>query len=268
MLSKKPSWRMAALNKTTFIMPLSNRKRVQNWTETDKIWTEKHEQFCLENRIVPAARLLWQYLLKQSNSDNQIEPDLAEFNAEIAKHRGKGYCRLTLKNALQQLINLRVVHLVKRFTWRLVRIVTRSLVDLFPKKKLRNENEIYVSHTSNCDVSEADTQQQQQSYPIQENISTLADAGINFNEKELEVLSRPNCEIKLALIMFELRGGLPKITNPEGFIRDCLRGRWWEEPRNHETITMKFGNLTTWSELFPDEEFTRSVSLFGELLTP
>lgn len=242
----------------TFYYKTSVRKS----PEKDKVWTDKHEEFCLENRITPAARLLWQYLIKQGELNNESEPDLAEFNAEIAKHRGKGYCRVTLKKALSQLIDLRIIHLVKRFTWRLVRIVTRSISDLFPKKKLRNENESYALPTPNPQSSEPGIGSSSNSSLIQANVQALTDAGMYFDELCTEVVDRPANEIKLALFLFEWRGGFEKIPNPEGWIRNCLRNRLWEEPRNYEYILSKVGNLTTSVELFPDEVIT-PTTIFG-----
>jgi len=229
------------------------KNSAKKWAEKDKIWSEKHEEFCLENRLPPAAKLLWQWLMRQGQLGEELEPDLAEFNEWVAKHRGKGYSRPTLKSALNQLIECRIVQMVKKYTWRIVKIITRPLDWLNPKKKLRNENEIYDLPAPNAYATEAGTQQQQQSFPVQENVSVLVEAGIDFDETDTEVIQRPHNEIKLALIMFELRGGFEKIPNPEGWIRTCLRNRIWEEPRNYQYLLSQWGNLTTWFELFPDE---------------
>ncbi len=236
-------------------------------TETDKVWTEKHDEFCLENRIKPSAKLLWQWLIRQSKLSAEIEPDLKDFNAWVAKFRRDPFCRDTLKDALQQLIDLRVVHLVKRFTWNVVRIVTRSLSDLFPRKKSCQREKICVLPPSSSQSFEGDTKQQQQSFSVQENVADLRNAGFDFDERDTEVVARPNNEIKLALEIFKLRGGFEKIKdNPEGFIRICLRERYWEEDRNYQALVNKYGNTTIIDELFPDNnlaELEPLLTLFG-----
>ena len=243
------------------------KNSVPKRTETDKVWTEKHDEFCLENRIKPSAKLLWQWLIRQGKLSNEIEPDLKDFNDWVAKFRREPYCRDTLKDALQQLIDLRVVHLVKRFTWRVVRIVTRTIEDLFPRKKSRQREEICVLQASNPQPDDGGTKQQQQSSSIQENVAELRNAGFDFDESDTEVVNRPNNEIKLALEIFNLRGGFEKIQdNPEGWIRTCLRERYWEEDRNYEALFKKLGSLEIWGELFPDNNLNQLrplLTLFG-----
>ena len=242
------------------------KNSVPKRTEPDKVWTERHDEFCLENRIKPSAKLLWQWLIRQSKLSAEIEPDLKDFNAWAAKHRLKPFCRDTLKDALQQLIDLRVVHVVKRFTWHVVRLVTRSLLDLFPRKKSRQREEICVLPPSNPQSDDRGTKQQQQSFPIQDNVADLRNAGLDFDNNDPEVVSYPNNEIKLALAMFEIRGGIEKIENPEGWIRTCLRERYWEEDRNYEALFKKLGNLEIWGELFPDNNLNQLrplLTLFG-----
>lgn len=101
-----------------------------NTKKNNSYWTDKHDEFCLENSLTPCAKLLWQWILRQKDD----EPDLKEFNNWVEDHRNKPYCRLTIKAAFNQLVECRVVKLVKQFTWHLVRIVTRAIDDLFPKK--------------------------------------------------------------------------------------------------------------------------------------
>lgn len=104
----------------------------------------------------------------------------------------------------------------------------------------------------------------------------LSNEGFFFNQSEPEVLNRPLYEIKLALAMFKLRGGFEKFKekgNPEGWLRTCLRLRYWEEPRNYQSLLREYGATTTWHELFPTPEscpdfgkYSNSSSVW-ELLT-
>lgn len=103
-------------------------------------WTYKHEAFCLKNTIPRSAQLMWEWLIKEGKLNIEVEPDLKDFNSWIAKHRGKGYCRNTLKSAFNTLVENRIVNLVKRYTWRIVKIVTRPLEFLEPKKTYAKRN--------------------------------------------------------------------------------------------------------------------------------
>ncbi|MHC5673436.1 MAG: hypothetical protein ACYTXL_15865, partial [Nostoc sp.] len=108
----------------------------------------------------------------------------------------------------------------------------------------------YTSDPSNDKSAvTGDIQQQHSNSDI--NLEILVENGIHFDSNEKEVLERPTNEIKLALLMFNLRGGFEKSHNPEGFIRRCLRERWWEFPRNYNRLLEMFGNSTEWDELFP-----------------
>lgn len=229
-------------------MTLNSKKSVPLKTD----WTKKHDEFCLANNLPPAAKLLWEWL-KRLGEVEETEPNLDEFNDWVKRYRGKGYCRPTLKNALAKLIDCGVVNLVRQYTWKIVKIVTRPLDWLKPKKKLPERQQIYALPPSNNDSSDDVVKQQQLS---SSNHSLLASEGFFFNQPEKEVLERPENEIKLALVLFKLRGGFESIKdgNPEGWIRICLRKRYWEEPRNYQSLLRLFGATTTWNELFPTSE--------------
>lgn len=225
-------------------MPLNSNKSVISVTD----WTKKHDEFCLANNLPPAAKLLWEWL-KRLGEAEETEPDLSDFNDWVKRHRGKGYCRPTLKNALAKLIDCGVVNLVRQYTWKIVKIVTRPLDWLKPKKNLPERQQIYALPPSNTESSEDRDKQQQLS---SSNHDLLQSEGFQFNTVEPEVLERPQNEIKLAVILFKLRGGFEKIEkNPEGWLRTCLRLRLWEEPRNYNRLLQLFGATTTWEELFP-----------------
>ncbi|MFN6485983.1 MULTISPECIES: hypothetical protein [unclassified Nostoc] len=218
-------------------------------------WTEEHEAFCYKHHICPAAKSLWQWLMRQGVIAEEVEPDLSEFNATVAKARGKGYSHNYLKHIFDTLVEHRVIQVVKQYSWKIFKLLVRPLEWLKPpikkrEKNLQNHNLSYTSHPSNDKfVVPGDIQQQHSNSDI--NLETLAENGIHFDSNEKEVLNRPTNEIKLALIMFNLRGALDKILNPEGWIRTCLRKRIWEHPTNYRTLLEMFGNSTEWDELFP-----------------
>lgn len=236
-------------------MPSKENKFVQR--EPD--WTKRHDEFCLANNLPPAAKLLWEWL-KRLGEVEETEPDLGEFNDWVKRHRGKGYCRPTLKNALAKLIDCGVVSLIRQYTWKIVKIVTRPLDWLKPKKNLPERQQIYALPPSNAESDEALIKQQQLS---SSNHSLLQNEGFHFDTSEVETLNRPENEIKLAIVIFKLRGGFEKIKNPEGWLRICLRMRYWEQPRNYNRLLELFGATTIWSELFPsitDNAFTKHTS--------
>jgi hypothetical protein len=202
-------------------------------------WTQQHDQFCLKNSIPPAAKLLWQWLIREGVAQ-EIEPDLSEFNHWVEKNRGKGYCHNYLKKMFNLLVEKGVISKIKEFSWKIYRLVVRPLEWLFPRKKqkLQNPDSSYKTPTLNPDKSVEDDIQQQL---ILSNQQLLSEAGIHFDTEEKEVLNRPNFELKAALLLFELRGASEKINNPEGWLRQCLRRRYWEQPTNYGVIVQHFG---------------------------
>lgn len=226
-------------------------------------WTYKHEEYCLKNEIPRSAQLLWEWLLKSGKVNIESEPDLKDFNNWIKKHRGKEYCRNTLKDAFNKLVECRVINLVKKYTWNIVKIVTRPLEYLKPKKKLRKRNIFDTLDASKRQSFDAVVYQQQQ-LRIVENKITFSKYGIFFDDDELEVLDRPKNEVMLSIVCYQIadesrvthcnqikitRG---KVENPEGWIRTCLRRRYWDKPRTYNQIVAKYGHTTFIEELFPE----------------
>ncbi|MBD2388812.1 hypothetical protein [Cylindrospermum sp. FACHB-282] len=208
------------------------------------LWTEQHDEFCLENKITPSAKLLWQYLIREGGEGQEAEPDLKEFNEWVEKHRGKGFSRPTLKKALQQLTDSRVVQTIKQFTWRLVRIVTRPLDWLSPKKKLPKRDKTFKYPTPNdLSLEQGDSSSSNTLITDQEIaeceavLSECENAGIVFDPlKSPEILEYGLEDVKRGIALFKARGGhetdyrgRPKIKNPQGWLLQCLR-KGWHEP--------------------------------------
>ncbi|MFM2065012.1 MAG: hypothetical protein RLZZ507_4683 [Cyanobacteriota bacterium] len=207
--------------------------------KTSTEWTEKHDQFCLKNKIPPAAKLLWQWLIREG-IEEEVEPDLSKFNEWVKKHRGKSYAHNYLKRMFNLLAENRVIQVIKQYSWKIFKLVVRPLEWLTPpkKQKLHNPNSTYKTPNPNPDNSvNADVQQQH----ILSNQQLMSQEGIHFDTEETEVLNRPQFEIKAALLLFKLRGAAQKILNPEGWVRCCLRRRYWEQPTNYASICQHFG---------------------------
>lgn len=240
---------------STYIMPKTSPKQ-------KNLWTEQHEAFCLENKIPHAAQRLWQWLLWESKLTEEVEPDLTDFNAWIEETRGKKYANQYLKKMFELLKKLGVIGVLKKFCWKVYRVVIRPLewVQPLKKKKLQNGNPSYKTEASN-DCNEAVASLQQQHSDLKRNQETLAENDINFDTKEKEVLNRPNWEIRASLALLAIRSERKIIENPEGFIRDCLRFRWWESNRNRYAIIFKVSDY----EPIDDVSGVTLDTLFAEL---
>ncbi|MBD2692643.1 hypothetical protein [Anabaena catenula] len=204
-------------------------------------WTNKHDAFCLENHIPPAAKLLWQWLLHHHKESEELEPELKkEFNAWVQKHRGRGYHVNTIKTALARLIDCRVVQVLKQWSWHEVRIITRPLDFFKPKKNSQNRHQIdkrqpsndistekEVCSSSNNSISEEQILEHEQVLTECENV------GIVFDPiGSPEILNYCHEEVKLAIALFHKRGGHEKIKNPQGWLLQCLRRCWYDQPKN------------------------------------
>lgn len=198
-------------------------------------WTKEHDAFCLENRLPPAAKLLWQWLSREAKLGDEIEPDLNDFNNWVAKHRDKPYCRPTLKAAMTKLIELRVVAPLRQFTWRIFRLVVRPLDWLKPtKKNCRTQQQTFVLQPSNPLPDEEEVLQQQQR--LKGILDRFGQEGIAFGDSAHdELLSYTDEEIELAIAVFHQRGGHQvrrgqrRIPNPPGWVLECLRNAYWED---------------------------------------
>lgn len=146
-------------------------------------WTHKHEEYCLKNQIPRAAQLMWEWLIKNGQCNIEIEPDLKDFNNWIGRHRGKPYCRNTIKSAFNCLVESRVINLVKRYTWCIVKILTRPLEFLRPKRKLQKRN-IFDSLDRSNGTNFVDVPLQQQHNLIVENQLLFSKYGIHFDSKQ------------------------------------------------------------------------------------
>ncbi|MBD2435834.1 hypothetical protein [Nostoc sp. FACHB-110] len=200
-------------------------------------WTEQHDAYCLEQQITPSAQFLWRYLITEGVG-TEVEIDLSDFNKQVAKHRGKPYCRLTLKNALLQLAQHRVVNIIREYTWKVVKIVTRPLDWLKPKKNLQKQNKNYNLQTSNDlsavqgeNSSSKDHFRDEMIAECEEVLSECEKAGIPFDpEQSPEILEYSLEDVKAAISLFHSRGGhetdwrgRPKIRNPQGWLLSCLK---------------------------------------------
>lgn len=210
---------------------------------TQLTWTEKHDAYCLQNRLTPTAKLIWQWLIHTERPE-EAEPDLKQFNAWAAKHRGKPFHRDTLKKAWDDLIEADIIHPIKQFTWAIWRVVIRPINLLLypistPRKQSRFEENDRDSQPSNALVA-SDEVIAAAATDIKNDIRvvTCEEAGITYsNPSFLRKFSLG--KVRAAIALFFERGGhgvdcdgLPHISNPRGFVRDALEKGWIDEQEN------------------------------------
>lgn len=220
----------------------------ENTPKINLLWTEEHEAYCYKHHIPPAAKILWQWLMRQGQIASEIEPDLSEFNAWVAKTRGKPYAHNYLKKIFEILVSCRVLQVIKQYSWKITKLLVRPLSWLNPPKKrreknLQNHNSSYNSPPSNDISAEqgvnsssnsitpttAEFEEMERRHDI---LTACAEYQIYFDPKKRttrHLLEFDIESIKLALQHFIKRGGHQAINNPQGWLVDCLRNCYWQD---------------------------------------
>ncbi|MFN6527374.1 hypothetical protein [Nostoc sp. ChiSLP03a] len=211
-------------------------------------WTEAHEAFCYQHHIPPAAKILWQWLIRQGQIASEIEPDLSEFNTWVAKSRGKPYAHNYLKKIFEILVSCRVVQVIKQYSWKITKLLVRPLSWLNPPKKPR-EKKLYNHNSSYNSPPSNDTNAEPGVNSSSNNITPTTAEFIELERQheiltacaEYEIYFDPNKrttrqlfefaieEVRLALKHFVKRGGNQAINNPQGWLINCLHNSYWED---------------------------------------
>ncbi|MEH2459135.1 hypothetical protein [Nostoc sp.] len=211
-------------------------------------WTAKHDAYCYKHHIPPAAKTLWQWLMRQGEIASEIEPDLSEFNAWVAKSRGRPYAHNYVKKIFEILVSCRVLQVVKRYSWKISKLLVRPLSWLNPPKKPReknfqNNNSSYKKDPSNDTNAEQGVNSSSNSLTLttidfvemerrHEILSACAEYQIYFHPKKQttrHLLEFDIESVKKALEHFVKRGGHQIINNPQGWLINCLRNHYWQE---------------------------------------
>ena len=177
------------------------------------------------------------WILRRSNAHlvSEIEIDLKEFNEWVAKKRGRGYDRKTLKEAITQLdeqtqglilVTKDYTPWIKKLLVRPLNIVLAQNSDPLGKRpKPKRGNPMYSEGFKN----EAVKQQQQ----IISKLDLLfTKVGIKFDSNALARLwklsgkSMTSISEALQLLLHRHSTQALAIKNPQGFIVDCLKYGW------------------------------------------
>lgn len=206
-------------------------------------WTEKHDQFCLENELTPSAKLLWQFLVHRYKENEEIEPDLdKEFNAWVKKYRKDPFSINTIKTAFNRLIECEAIRKIKQWSWHEVRIITFPPYFFRVKKNSQNHHQIDKKQpskphstetplgSSSIDINHDPDIEEEIIAECEKVLDACESAGIVFNPiQSPQILDYPLEDVKMAIALFHQRGGHKKIKNPQGWLLQCLRREWFFE---------------------------------------
>lgn len=198
------------------------------------VWTDKHNEFCLKHKLPASVRALWQWLLETKDMGCEIEFNLKQFNNWVERWRGKAYDAKTLKSATQKLLDIGafVDEKCTGFAWFwkrwIVRPINLLVNPLRPRKKVQESGKIPdPCHSNPQSVVENALAAAASNSEI---LEVCEDAGIPFRPSEAgNLLKNPISDVLLAIAHFWCRGGHEKIENPQGWLIECLRRRWWED---------------------------------------
>ena len=187
-------------------------------------WTDKHHKFCVKNSLNGCVRNLYEFLVMTEGENQHIEVDLKhEFNHWIEKNRRQPYHRDTIKRAWNKLVELKLIIVHKRYSWCVYSCMMVSLDQLKPRKKSRKRNPPRGFAPSNPHSSEKELEQQQHIFS-----NLLNSVGISLQPKYLKRLLIFDLEeLNEAIKLFKIRSSSSPIFNPQGWIIECLRNKYW-----------------------------------------
>ena len=237
----------------------------ENTLKINLSWTEEHDVYCYKHHIPPAAKILWQWLMRQGQIASEIEPDLSEFNAWVAKTRGKPYAHNYLKKIFEILVSSRVLQVIKQYSWKITKLLVRPIAWLNPPKKPR-EKKLH-NHNSSYDLPPSNDTNAEPGVNSSSNSLTLTTVDFEELERlheiltacaEYEIYFDPNKRTTRHLLEFDIedvRNALKHfvkrrehqvIKNPQGWLINCLHNCYWED----EQITLS-GFLQLIKSWFP-----------------
>ncbi|MGD1914113.1 MAG: hypothetical protein ACFB2X_25730 [Rivularia sp. (in: cyanobacteria)] len=232
------------------------------------IWTEKHLEYCLKFELKYVAQTLWKWLLTLGKEGDKIEFDFKEFQEYVRKLQGKPFTLQWVLIQFHKLEFLRIIHIDKDFGHNVYRIILRNPAATIPKKRReRNLNYHQVTlekqasndchsdagynssspsnKSSQTTCTDEDSSSNINNQPETTNqldikehhrklqiIKACAKYGILFNPKKTttdEIYKYPIEDINASLKLFKQRNNRSSIDNPQGWLIDCLRYRYWED---------------------------------------
>lgn len=219
------------------------------------MWNKKHDNFVLNQKkngksIPPSAQLIWRfYERRRRQLGEEMDIDLEECNKWIARQKGSGFDRKTLRNAIALLESVGVITIVKKYhNWRDFRIILHGIEyigdrhKIVPKNNRPNREKFTplpdreILPEPNRD-NDSDQNSHSKEYIKQQQPNTFhqidqltRSVGLVFDRKALANLVRYGVDrVKGAIDLLKLRSMTNRIGNPHGFIVSATRFNWFEK---------------------------------------
>lgn len=203
-------------------------------------FNKRYDQFALSCALRHSSERLLRWVLRRAKPNQvvEIEIDLRVFNKDIARGRDRGgYDPKTLKLGLAQLDEKTqgLILITKSYTWAIHKVIVRPLAMVLETNS-QNRNKAPKLNRGNPMFSEdrkkAIALQQQQNIS---KIDTLfKNVGINFTHDALNRIWRlsgkclDNIVKSVELLLHRHSTSCEKISNPQGFIVQCLKDGWYK----------------------------------------
>lgn len=205
-------------------------------------WNKKNDQFALSCGLRPSARLLLRWLLRRAKPNQvcEIEADFRVFNSWIAKNRNKAYDPKTICEAIAQLDDQTqgLILVTKSYSRWVKKILIRPLEMLeekSPKKDLSPKLQT-IEPMFDADHKKRVSEQQQQD--ISKIKHLLGSLGLKYTEDAIYRLWRyadknvDSVQKAVEYMLYchgkKLDRGQKGITQPHGWLHECLK-YWWHE---------------------------------------
>lgn len=241
----------------------------QNTLKNDKTWTEKHLKFAIKFRLKGVCQTLWEWLISLSKKSEEIEFNIQEFQEYCKKLRATPHCLKWVRKMFDKLILLRIVSIDKDFGHDSYRINLRHPDLVIPKKRketnfhyvqvnsnLETSNDCHSKTDStssstpsnslesidSTDNGSSDNSNNHSTNEIEDGfhehkrklqiIKACAKFGILFNPKKItthELYKYAFEDITESLELFKKRNDRKTIDNPQGWLIDCLRYKYYED---------------------------------------
>ena len=198
-------------------------------------WTKQHDELLNRFQLRPSTGKLWRWINRKIKSDTstELEIDLKQFNQWIAKHRGKGYDRKTLKDSITQLFELTEGLFIElnKVTWYYYKIIVRPLSFVAEKKSAELGKTPKLTEPKppfSGESPDRKLQQQQQNITKVDNL--FRQINMRFDRDALNriwrLAGKSLDRIKQAMELLLYRNSTTQIANPYGFIVESLKHGW------------------------------------------
>jgi hypothetical protein len=209
-------------------------------------WNKKNDQFALMCGLRPSATLLLRWILRRAklNQVDEIEIDLRQFNAWVAKNRGTPFDRKTIREAIAQLDEQTqgLIVITKNYTPWVKKVIVRPL-----EMVLRNNSSKQVESPKLATGNPmfGSDHKKTSSELLLQNISKIdtlfRKLGMKYTPDALmriwRMAGKSLAEVKSAVAYMityhSTKVGDPKcaedkkgITSPKGWLHECLKWGW------------------------------------------